>query len=305
MIRKCRIRIVFSGYRSSIAVRNDTIIPRILFKPIGRGWNRPFNYVVKVVVNFNSGTTLAGQPALCVQPPSGNNEREVGCSLCGLEPICRVLEYGVGEIELPEGILLRRQQVAKGETVFRTGDPFRSIFAVKSGSFMNLIKTPDGEEQVTGFSLVGELIGAEGLAGGYYNCTARAVEPSSICELRMEQLQQAGQPAESLQQGIIMLLAQEVAFCRSVSSSLIRQKGEKRLAAFVLSVSNRLAARGMSGTEFKLNMSQTDIASYLGLSRETVSRGLAKMRKDGISKVRGKHFELQDMDQLRRLAGSI
>ena len=258
-----------------------------------------------MVFDFSKGMKPERNSTRCVLPPSKENEQEVDCELCGLDPMCQLLEYGEDETDLPEGILLRRQRVAKGETIFRVGDPFRSIFAVKSGSFMTLNNTPRGVDQVVGFSFTGELIGTDGLAGGYYTSTARALEASSVCELRLERLQQAGRPIELLQQGIIALLGEDIAFCRSLNASLIRQNGEQRLAAFILSASNRMAARGMPSEEFKLNMSRTDIAGYLGLSRESVSRGLAKLQKEGICEVRGKQIQLQDKDRLRRLADNI
>ena len=224
---------------------------------------------------------------------------EVSCDHCGLDPICKAIDYGKG---LPEGILLRRQSVAKGETIYRSGDPFRSIFAVKSGSFMSLNNSENGSYQVLGFSFAGELIGAEGMAGGQYSNTVRALEHSSICELRLEPLHQSGQESIEVLQGLITLLGQEIASQYSLNTALVRQYGEKRLAAFIMGTSERLRNRGLPSTSFKLGMSRSDIASYLGISRETVSREITRLKRQGVCEIRGKQIELQNKEKLVSLS---
>ncbi len=218
--------------------------------------------------------------------------------------MCRILEYDEGEIPLPTGILLRRQAVRRGQALFKSGDVFRSIFAVKSGSFKTLIPSPQGEERIIGFHLPGELMGAEALSGKRYECTARALEPGSVCELRIWRLSETGRAVESLQQGVIELLAREVASIHAISRSLIRQSAEKRLAAFFLDLSSRLGTRGMLGTGFMLQMSRRDTASYLGLASETVSRLLSRFQKLGILAVKNKSVRVIDTAHLERLAGN-
>jgi CRP/FNR family transcriptional regulator len=215
-----------------------------------------------------------------------------------------LIDYGEGASRIPGGILLRRQQVARGETIFREGAPFRSIFAVKSGSFKSLICPQEGGDQVVGFHFAGELIGTDGVADDRYTCTATALEPSSVCELRLERLPETGRPLELLQQGVIALLGQEVAFNHSLGAALIRQNGDQRVAAFLLNVSRRLHLRGMPCLRFYLNMSRTDIASYLGLAGETVSRMLTRFQREGVLALRRKHVQLLNLDQLALLAGA-
>ncbi len=240
----------------------------------------------------------------CDTPPSRENESEVECNLCSLDPICALLDYGSEKVELAKGVLFRRQRVARGETLFRSGDPFHSLFAVKSGSFIMLHKKEQHPDQVAGFQFAGDLIGADGMAGEHYPCTVRALEPSSVCELRMARLQQPGRSLEAFQRGIISILGQEIAFCHGLHASLVRQNGEQRLAAFFLSLSSRHRARGMPGSEFRLTMTRSDIASYLGLSRETVTRGLSRLQKEGTVTVSGKRVRLERFDLLEGLAGN-
>lgn len=229
---------------------------------------------------------------------------EVDCSKCGLDALCKLLGYDEGEVSLPEGTLLRSQKVSRGETIFRTGDPFRSFFAVKSGSFKSLALPPQGQEKVVGFHFSGEIVGTDGIAGNTYTCTARALEASRICELRLEKLQHVACPQTDLKDGIISVLGDEITFSHELKVSLIHQNSEQRMAAFLMNVSSRMSERGMSGQEFRLSMSRSDIASYLSLASETVSRILMKIQKSGMIDIRNKSVRILDRNALERLANA-
>lgn len=227
---------------------------------------------------------------------------EVECELCGLDALCELLEYG--ECDQPSDTLLRSQPVSRGDIIFKAGEPFRSFIAVKSGSFKTTTTTPQGQEKVTGFHLAGEMVGTEGIALDYYSSTARALETGSICELRLDNLYKTDCPQHELQTRVISILGSEVAFSQGLHGTLIRQSSEQRLAAFLLSVYNRLDKRGISGVDFRLSMSRSDIASYLGLASETVSRILMKLQKLGMISIRNKQVQISDLDALEGLANS-
>lgn len=232
---------------------------------------------------------------------SKNGAPEIGCRSCSLDPLCLLLGYGEDSAHLPDGILLRRRPVARGESIFRSGDPFHSVFAVKSGSFKTLMPGQSGHDQIIGFFLPGEIIGTVGFAEGVYPCTARALEASYICELRLDRLSESGNPTEVLQRAIIDLLGKEVAFNNSLLSSLIRQSAEQRIGAFLLNLSRRLDKRGKSCSEFTLGMSRGDIGSYLGLASETVSRVLTRFQKSGLLSLDKKQVSLLDPQGLTQL----
>ena len=227
---------------------------------------------------------------------------EVECEDCGLDPICIVLDYADERSGVPEGILLRRKPVARGETIFRCDDPFHSIFAVKSGSFKTFIPHSDRTDQVVGFQLAGELIGVEAIASDTYPCTARALETSSVCELRLERLPHSGKPLEALQRSVIELLGKEVAFNHQMISSLVHQSAEQRIAGFLISLSDRLQRRNMPSIEFALSMSRTDIGNYLGLASETVSRVLTRFQRSGWIRLQRKQVTLVDRFALTTIA---
>jgi len=227
---------------------------------------------------------------------------EVECENCGLDPVCLVLDYAEPDSGVPEGILLRHCPVARGETLFRHDDPFRSIFAVKSGAFKTFVPHSDRVDQVVGFQFPGELIGVEAMAGDRYPCSAKALENSIVCELRLERLPEAGKPLEALQHSVIELLGKEVAFNHELISTLVHQSAEQRIAGFLLSISNRLQRRNMPGSVFNLSMSRADIGNYLGLASETVSRILTRFQKSGWVLLERKRASLIDRPALEKLS---
>lgn len=233
-----------------------------------------------------------------------NKTIEVECERCGLDSLCAFLDYGEGDLELPEGTLVRSRTVARGESIFKEGDPFHSFMAVKSGSFKSTSLTPQDEEKVIGFHLAGEMIGTEGITQGSYSSTARALETSAICELNLENMYQANGSLNELQNRVISILGNEIEFYQGLHGTLIRQSSEQRMAAFLLSIYNRMDKRGTSGTDFRLSMSRSDIASYLGLASETVSRILMKLQKLGMINIRNKQVQIADLGFLEEMANS-
>jgi CRP/FNR family transcriptional regulator len=157
---------------------------------------------------------------------------------------------------------------------------------------------------VVGFHLAGEMIGTEGITLGKYSSTARALEASSICELKLDNLYEAGCPVNELQNSVISILGSEITFYQGLHGTLIRQSSEQRLAAFLLSIYNRMEKRGIAGVDFRLSMSRSDIASYLGLASETVSRILMKLQKLGMINIRNKHVQIADLGFLEEMANS-
>jgi CRP/FNR family transcriptional regulator len=224
--------------------------------------------------------------------PEADAQLEVECKNCDLDPLCSILDYANDGSGVPEGILLRHRHLSRGETIFRKDDPFRSLFTVKSGSFKTYVPNGSGGEQVIGFHLFGELMGAEGLSGGFYPYTTRALESGAVCELRLDGLPETGRSQEDLQQGIIQMLSSEISLNRQLMAAMIHQSAEQRLLSFLSNLSQRLQAKGMPHSQFRLGMSRSDIGNYLGLASETVSRVLTKLQKTGAIELRRKRLTL-------------
>ncbi|MCB1760677.1 MAG: helix-turn-helix domain-containing protein [Gammaproteobacteria bacterium] len=245
--------------------------------------------------------SLSAQREQCKVCSSPEGIVEVACEQCGLDPICDVLDYAEEESGVPAGILLRRQPLQRGETIFRQQENFHSIFAVKSGSFKTSMSRSSQPDQVVGFHFPGELIGVEAMSRQTYPCTARALERSSICELRIPRLPESGRPLEALQASIIDLLGREVMLSHELVSSLVHQSAEQRICGFVLNLSQRLARRKLPSAEFTLTMSRSDIGNYLGLAAETVSRVLTRLHKSGAIRLQRKLVRIVDPSVLERL----
>jgi CRP/FNR family transcriptional regulator len=229
---------------------------------------------------------------------------EVACKECDLDPMCQVLDYAEPGSGVPPGILLRRQSVSKGEMLFDIEQSFKAVYAVKSGSFKAMEPDLNEQERVVGFYLPGDLIGVEGIANRYYTYSARALEAGSVCILEMDRLAESGRSAEAIQRSLIEMLGREVALTHSQTAFLIRQNADQRLAAFILALALRISIRGLGRDRLYLSMSRSDIASYLGLARETVSRVLTRFQREGLIQLRNQCLILLSRDGLQEVAAS-
>jgi CRP/FNR family transcriptional regulator, anaerobic regulatory protein len=243
-------------------------------------------------------------PRACCLPrqATGSRPLEVACSECGLDPICLALDYAEPESGVPEGVLDRRQPIPRGELLISLNQPFHAIYAVKSGSFKAVTRDLSNSERVVGFFLPGDLIGTDGLATEHYSYSVRALEESSVCRLDVDALPLAGRSRDMIQDALITLLGQEVAMNHMVTTSLIQQNAEQRLAAFILSLARRSEIRGLSSQDLRLRMSRSDIASYLGLARETVSRILTRFQNLNWIRLRKHALRVHDQKALEQLS---
>lgn len=194
---------------------------------------------------------------------------------------------------------LARRRLQRGETLFHEGDACRSLYGVRAGTFKTTVATPDSGEQVTGFQLAGDLLGLDGLAQDRHASSAVALEDSEVVVLA-----HGGPPREEtrqLQAALPRLLARELVRKQKLAVLLSRMTAEQRVASFLLNLSHRLHARGYSATEFVLRMSRGEIASYLGIKLETVSRTLAQMQRDGLLRVDGRTVALPSRGALLHL----
>lgn len=189
------------------------------------------------------------------------------------------------------------------DTIYRQDNDFKSLYAVRLGCIKTYRMTEDGREQVTGFYLPGEVFGMDGIGSGRYTNSAVALETSSVCELPFEQLEKLSTTVPQLQHHIFRLLGNEIALDQQHITLLSKNTAEERMAALLLSLSSRFAARKQSSVRFRLPMSRADIGNYLGLTVETVSRVLGKMQKAEILRVDNKEVEILDAAKLQAQAG--
>lgn len=240
-------------------------------------------------------TPLAGTPAEWRPPPAGAPHC-LGCSARN-----RCLPAGMTEKEAGClcGITIGRRRVRKGQPVFREGDRFLFMYAVRFGTFKSAIMLGDGSDQVTGFHLPGDMMGFDATPSGRHPTTATALEDAEVCALPYSQLMQAGTVERGLHTRMLRMAGAEIVRDQRLLALMGRTHSEQRVAAFLLSLSVRMRERGFSPSEFLLRMTRAEIGSYLGTTLETVSRSLSNFAKRGYITVRRREIHLLDPDGLR------
>ena len=194
-----------------------------------------------------------------------------------------------------------RRRVKRQQFLYRAGDIFESIFAIRSGSFKTDIVLEDGRAQVTGFQMIGEILGLDGISNDIHACNAVALEDSEICIIPYDRLETLSRQMETLHRQIHKLMSGEIVRDQGVMMMLGSMRAEERLAVFLLNLSQRLNARGFSSAEFVLRMTREEIGSYLGLKLETVSRTLSRFADEAVIEVQQKRIRIVSIDKLRAI----
>ena len=224
------------------------------------------------------------------------------CQKCSLYQLCMPIGLAEGDLEKLDQIIKRRRPVEKGELLYRMGDPFKAVFAVRSGSLKTFTSTSDGQDQIISLSLPGELMGLDAISKNMHTCTAMALETTSVCELPYEHLETLMLDIPGLQRHILSLMSEEIQHDQCHMTVLARLPVESRLASFLVHLSERYKKRGFSATEFNLSMSRNDIANLLGMAVETVSRLFSQFQEQGLLKVERKHIEILNVNSLQQMS---
>ena len=233
--------------------------------------------------------------------PIDLEEIKVSCQNCTLVGLCLPHGLAIEELERLDQIVVRHKPLQPGQHLYRAGDKSHALFAVRSGALKNYCITEDGEEQVIGFTLPCELSGMDGLSGDHYSSASVVLETSSICELPYERLQSLCSELPSLHKQMMNIVGKQITEDQHLLMLLGKRTAEERLAAFLLSLSNRYHARGLSATEFNLPMSRQDIGNYLGLAIETVSRLFAQFQEKHLLEVSRRQVRILDLDAIRSM----
>ena len=230
-----------------------------------------------------------------------NSVRAV-CERCSIQDLC--LPYGLEkqDLERLDTIIERKRPLQPGEFAYRSGDPFRTLFAVRSGVVKTYLLEEDGDEHITGFHFPGELVGLDAIAEGTHSCFARALDTTSLCEIPFDDLDDLAGKLLGLRKQLFRLMSEEIHKDERERRSQSQSAADPRLASFLVDVSKRFARLGYSPYAFRLKISNQDLASYLGLAPETVSRLFRRFRDQGLVTAKSKQVQIHDLDALRRLA---
>ena len=230
---------------------------------------------------------------------------EVTCGSCNLRELCLPQALSGDDMQRFERVVYARRRLKRGEALFAAGDAFKAVYAVRSGFFKTSVVDGEGREQVTGFSMGGELLGMEGIATGQYNGAATALEDSEVCVLPYALIEEMALQIPALQRRMNAVLAREIVRDHGVMMLLGSMRAEQRLATFLINLSRRFTARGYSPSEFHLRMTREEIGSYLGLKLETVSRLFSRFQEDGLIEVHQKHVRIVDIPGLERILSTL
>lgn len=224
------------------------------------------------------------------------------CQKCSLIKLCLPMGLEEGDFNKLDSIIQRRRGIEKGEYLYRIGEPFSSVFAIRTGSLKTFITNQEGQEQIISFHLPGELIGLEAISGETHTCSAQALESTSVCEIPFERLESLSAQIPGLQHHLFSLMSEEMQHDHCHLSILAKSSVESRLANFLVEISDRFKNRGFSATEFNLSMSRNDIANALGMAVETISRLFTQFQDHGLLHVERKSIKILDLDRLQGMS---
>jgi len=243
-------------------------------------------------------TSLAFGAKISVMNP---HTIKVACSNCNLRELCMPMDLSTEELDRIDAVVGARRRVKRGATLFRNGDKFTSLYAIRTGFFKTCLVTEDGRDQVTGFQMAGEVMGLDGIVNDHHACDAVALEDAEVCVMPFERIEEMSREISALQHHVHKIMSREIVREHGVMLLLGSMRAEERLAAFLLNLVQRLHARGFSRSELVLRMTRDEIGSYLGLKLETVSRTFSKFADDGIIEVQQRHVRIRNADALKAL----
>ena len=234
---------------------------------------------------------------------SSRNPHQAHCKDCSLATLCLPLSLDMQDLDALDNIVKRSRPLKKGEFLFRQGDTFASVYAVRSGSLKTFSVTDCGEEQITGFHLPSEFVGLSGMDTELYPVSAIALETTSICEIPFDRLDDLSASLPQLRRQLMRIMSREIRDDQQMMMLLSKKTADERIATFLVNLSARFRARGYSPQQFRLAMSRNEIGNYLGLAVETVSRVFTRFQQNGLLAAEGKEINLLNLIEICALAG--
>ena len=245
---------------------------------------------------------LVPSPAVqSVTRPADLHTIKVACSSCNLRELCMPVGLSPEELQRLDEVVATRRKIKRGGALFRNGEAFSSLFAIRTGFFKTCVSSEDGRDQVTGFQMAGEIIGLDGIVNDHHTCDAVALEDAEVCVMPFDRVGELSRQIGALQHHVHRIMSREIVREHGVMLLLGGMRAEERVAAFLLNLVQRLHARGFSRSELVLRMTREEIGSYLGLKLETVSRTFSKLAEDGVIEVRSRHLRILNADALHAM----
>ncbi len=260
---------------------------------------RIMNAVVCRGFVMHNSQSSSGSSPLRVTPILDDGDESRFCSSCAFSSACVAAGYDKSDLHELHCLVEHVGPYPPGTYVFRTGDPFRAIYAVRSGMTKTVMVDAEGHEQVLGFYLPGEMVGLNAIYPEQFPCDAVTLEPTQFCRFSFPAMSELASRVPRVQQHLFRMLSKELGMASLLAGD---HTADERMAAFLVDLSERYALRGMPDTAFRLSMSRADIANYLRLAAETVSRVLGRFRTQGLLEISGRSVKILDMDALSERA---
>lgn len=223
------------------------------------------------------------------------------CKNCHLHEVCIPESMNDHEVTQLDTLVNSRIKLKKKDALFLTGDDFKAIYAIKSGSIKTTITNQAGMEQINGFFIQGEIIGLDGFATDKHVLNAIAIEDTHICVIKKDELESMSEKFIPLKNQIQRIMSKEIVRDNNMMLLLGNMNAEQKIATFIQNISNRLNKRHNNHLAITLRMTREEIGSYLGLTNETVSRILKKLSDINLISIDGKELLILDEDGLKQV----
>jgi CRP/FNR family transcriptional regulator len=227
----------------------------------------------------------------------------VDCGDCTMAPVCTPIKTSTGSITLTQNYLSKQTSTYANDAIFTKGEQLSSIYAVSSGLYKLTDINENNEERILGFRFPGELIGEDAIYPKRYSYNAIAIGNSSACKVNIDALLSCSKIVPNLQANLIELLNKQCYLSQQEFRALIsRKSAESLLVAFLLNINKRKSQHEHSTTILNLPISRDNIANFLGLRRETLSRIFSKLQKEQLILVTGKNIQFLQPEKLTLLS---
>ena len=227
-----------------------------------------------------------------------------GAASLSLQELAALLKIELDGIEVEHGVSFTLRRVQQGMALYRAGDQFGPIYAIRSGTFKTVLLDVNGSYQVLGFPMASDILGLDGIEAQHYRTEAVALEDSEVAIIPFPRLAHLGGKAGALQQFVYRLLSRQLTREHMQMWLLGSLGAESRVAAFLLILGERYARLGYSDTRFNLRMTRLDLGSFLGLTQETVSRALSRFDEAGVIRVHNKELKVLDVEKLHQIVAN-
>jgi len=248
--------------------------------------------VEEVIIPVTSGVGYA-QPSLEV----------LSCCDCNIRGGCLAEQLTIAH-DCSYQIVKNKKTFSKGSHIFRGGDDTKAIYVVSTGSVKSYVLMENGEEQVLNFYMPGDVFGLDSMGSNSHVSSTVALEPTKICKIPL-----AGLQDRVLGQGFLNMISENLMRDHNQKLMLARKNAEGRLASFLIDMSKRIEKYGYEYDDYSndvitLPMTRHDIANYLGLAIETVSRVLRRLQDSEVLEVSRRDVRVYDYNCLVNIAGT-